>query len=76
MAGLQNTTDPFQGFGLLSNPVTLSMGVFSQPLGIASFSTPVPGGLGLLVVYGQVLEVNTATLTATGVSEIGFTVLL
>lgn len=76
VVSLQNSTTPFQGFGLLSNPVTLSMGVFPQPLGISSFSTPVPGGLGLLVVYGQILEVDTATLNPTGVSEIGFTVLL
>ncbi|MCK5943073.1 MAG: IPT/TIG domain-containing protein, partial [Planctomycetes bacterium] len=73
--GIFPTTTPFQGFDLLSNPLLLNNGVFSGPLGIESFSVPVPGGLGQLQFYLQLLEGDTNGM-ATGVSNLSVTILL
>ncbi len=73
--GFFNQTTPFQGFPLLSSPLLLTAGVFSAPLGIEGFSVPVPGGLGPLIIYSQILEAD-STPAATGVSNIGVTILL
>ncbi|HEB53411.1 MAG TPA: hypothetical protein ENI87_09175 [bacterium] len=73
---VQSGTTPFQGLNLLSSQLALTMGTFPAPLGIESLTFPVPGGLGLLIVYTQILEADPNGATATGVSNIGVTVLL
>jgi len=76
MVGLSNSTSPFLGHNLLNNSTVLSVGVFDTQWGFGSFSIPVPPGLGLLTVYSQVLEANSLTLSLTGTSEVGITILL
>jgi len=72
--GLTSTTSPFQGFDLLANPLLLTSGSFSAPLGIESLSVPVPPGIGPLQFYLQILEAN-GTPAATGVSNLTVTLL-
>ena len=74
--GISNQTSPFQAYSLLSNPLLLAAGTFPGPLGIDSVSIPVPGGLGLLIFYAQILEASATLPIATGVSNIRVTVLL
>jgi hypothetical protein len=72
--GLTSTTSPFQGFDLLANPLLLTSGAFSGPLGIQSLPIPVPAGIGPLQFYMQILEANGAA-AATGVSNLTVTLL-
>lgn len=74
--GITNIQVPFQGFPLLLNPLLLTAGVFNGPLGIESLPVPVPGGLGLLIFYSQVLEANPTATAATGTSNVRTIVLL
>jgi len=67
--GLSGATTPFQGLDLLNNPLLFHSGTFPQPLGIDSFSVPVPAGLGLLILFTQVLE-GDLNGNATGVSNV------
>ncbi|MFK7741858.1 MAG: zinc-dependent metalloprotease family protein [Planctomycetota bacterium] len=67
--GISAQTTPFQGFNLLNNPVLFNFGTFNSGLGIESFSVPVPGGLGLLLLYTQILE-GDANGMASGVSGV------
>ncbi len=66
---------PVQGFNLLANPLVLSFGTFSAPLGIENVSVPVPPGLGILQFFFQVLE-STPQGQVSGVSNLTTTVLL
>lgn len=72
--GISTATVPLQGFPLMASPLVLSFGTFSSPLGIESFSVPVPPGLGLLQLFFQVLE-STPAGSVTGVSNFGMTLL-
>lgn len=72
--GITPQTTPIQGFGLISNPLVLNYGSFSAPLGIDTFSVPVPPGLGYLQFFFQLLE-GTPQGTVTGVSNLTATVL-
>lgn len=72
--GIFPTTAPLQGFDLLANPLLLNFGTFASPLGIDSWSVPVPPGLGLLQFYFQVLEGDPSG-NATGVSNLTTTIL-
>jgi Metallo-peptidase family M12 len=74
--GITNTTSPFQGFPLLSPNLLLTSGSFPAPLGIDNVTVPVPGGLGLLIFYLQILEADPLLPVATGVSNVGITILL
>ena len=74
--GISNQQGSFQGFPLLTNPLLLTAGVFGGPLGIESLPIPVPGGLGLLIFYSQVLEANPTATAATGTSNVRTIVLL
>jgi len=71
-----NATQPFQGFDLLEPFILLGSGVFPGPDGIMSVPIPVPGGLGVLPIYGQILEADAASPTATGTSNIDLMILL
>jgi hypothetical protein len=73
---LGSTTSPFGGYPLLNNPIVLGSGVFGLPLGIEQLAIPVPGGLGLLLVYSELLEVNALLLAPSGVSTVAVTILL
>jgi hypothetical protein len=73
--GLTPTTSPFQGFPLLSPQLLLTAGTFPAPLGISNVTVPVPGGLGFLLLYLQVLEAN-ALPAATGTTNVATIVLL
>ncbi|MFN3240023.1 MAG: M12 family metallo-peptidase [Planctomycetota bacterium] len=72
--GILPQTAPLQGFDLLANPLLLSFGTFSAPLGIENWSVPVPAGLGVLQFYFQVLEGDPSGV-ATGVSNLTTTIL-
>lgn len=74
--GISSATTPFQGFPLLTNPLLLTAGTFSQPLGVSNLALPVPGGLGLLIFRAQVLEADPTMPIATGTSNISIIVLL
>ena len=76
MLGINSATTPFQGFPLLANNLLLTSGVFSGPLGINNLSIPVPGGLGLLIFYAQVLEADPLLPVVTGTSNVRVIVLL
>jgi len=68
--GAFNSQAPFQGFPLLVNPLLLTSGTFSGPLGIEQLPVPVPGGLGLLIFYSQILEADASNPVATGTSNV------
>ena len=72
--GITTATAPLQGFPLMANPLVLTFGTFSSPIGIESFSVPVPPGLGVLQFFFQVLE-STPAGSVTGVSNFGMTLL-
>ncbi|MFT6078790.1 MAG: hypothetical protein ACJA0V_000380 [Planctomycetota bacterium] len=74
--GISAATTPFQGYPLLSNPLLLTSGTFNAPLGISNLTLPVPGGLGLLIFYAQVLEADPTLPIATGTSNLRVIVLL
>lgn len=74
--GISNIQTPFQGFPLLVNPLLLTAGVFSGPLGIETLPAPVPAGLGLLIFYSQILEADPTLPIATGTSNVRTIVLL
>jgi hypothetical protein len=72
--GITTATAPLQGFPLMASPLVLTFGTFSSPIGIESFSVPVPPGLGVLQFFFQVLE-STPAGSVTGVSNFGMTLL-
>ncbi len=72
--GFSSSTAPLQGFNLLANPLVLTFGTFSGPLGLETFSVPVPPGLGLLQFFFQVLE-GTPAGNVSGVSNLTMTIL-
>ncbi len=72
--GITAATSPVQGFDLLANPLVLSFGTYSGPLGLQNVSVPVPPGLGLLQFFLQVLE-STPQGQVTGVSNLTTTIL-
>ena len=74
--GISNQTTPFQGYPLLSNPLLLTQGTFSGPLGIDGVQIPVPPGLGLLIFRAQILEADPTAAQATGTSNVRVIILL
>ena len=76
MLGISNQTTPFQGYPLLSNPLLLTQGTFSGPLGIDGVQIPVPPGLGLLIFRAQILEADPTAAQATGTSNVRVIILL
>jgi hypothetical protein len=74
--GISSQQGLFQGFPLIVNPLLITAGVFSGPLGIESLPAPVPGGLGLLIFYSQILEGHPTLPIATGTSNMRVIVLL
>ncbi|MFT4513992.1 MAG: hypothetical protein ACI89X_003708 [Planctomycetota bacterium] len=72
--GISTVTTPLQGFDLIANPLVLTFGTFSGPVGIESFSVPVPPGLGPLQFFFQALE-STPAGSVTGVSNFAMTIL-
>jgi hypothetical protein len=76
LLGISSNTVPFQGLPMLDPHLVLGMGTFPQPLGVQNITVPVPGGLGLLIFYLQVLEADATLPIATGTSNIAVTILL
>jgi hypothetical protein len=76
LLGITNTPSPFQGFPMLDPYLLLTTGAFPGPLGITNLTVPVPGGLGLWILYLQVLEADATQPLATGTSNISVLVLL
>ncbi|HEU4418998.1 MAG TPA: zinc-dependent metalloprotease family protein, partial [Planctomycetota bacterium] len=76
LLGILNHTAPFQGFPMLDPYLVLTTGTFSGPLGIANLTVPVPSGLGLWILYLQVLEASATQPLATGTSNVTVLVLL
>lgn len=74
--GISPATTPLQGFPLLDNPLLLTNGIFNGPLGINNVTLPVPGGLGVLIFYAQILEADPTQPIATGTSNLRVIVLL
>ncbi len=74
--GISSQQGLFQGFPLIVNPLLITAGVFSGPLGIESLPAPVPAGLGLLIFYSQILEGHPTLPIATGTSNMRTIVLL
>lgn len=74
--GITPAQTSFQGFPLLANPLLLTAGTFSSPLGINNLTLPVPPGIGTLIFYTQILEADPTMPVATGTSNVRIIVLL
>ncbi|MEC7724330.1 MAG: M12 family metallo-peptidase [Planctomycetota bacterium] len=74
LLGLSPLTSPLQGLDVLSSPLLLAGGTHAGPLGIDNFAVPVPGGLGTLQFFLQVVEGDPSGVAA-GASNITTTIL-
>ena len=74
LLGLSPLTSPLQGLDVLSSPLLLAGGTHAGPLGIDNVSVPVPGGLGTLQFFLQVVEGDPSGVAA-GASNITTTIL-
>ncbi|MEC9046481.1 MAG: M12 family metallo-peptidase [Planctomycetota bacterium] len=74
LLGLSPLTSPLQGLDVLSSPLLLAGGTHAGPLGIDNVAVPVPGGLGTLQFFLQVVEGDPSGVAA-GASNITTTIL-
>ena len=74
MLGLSPITAPLQGLDVLSNPLLFTFGSHPAPLGISNLQVPVPGGIGPLQLFLQIVEGDPAGV-AVGASNLTMTIL-
>jgi|GEM_PF-1781600 len=72
--GLSPITAPLQGLDVLSNPLLFTFGSHPAPLGISNLQVPVPGGIGPLQLFLQIVEGDPAGV-AVGASNLTMTIL-